>query len=236
MGKDGHSLPDQLARVSGGSMMPFSNNGFVLLRQVGILAGFVRRRSLLMEIRRRALLVWLVACVVGGMGGCKCGKSEKKSTSPDLSHQVSGEAEAGTRPLSLDFPERWRAPDKEVNAFVESVLTIAAKGDYDGFRQLFAMTHTPPSRQEFQRAWEAIEGIRVAGLYGDRPEPEKYYLHAVVERRSPDGKGRLKVDRVVMVFREAGRWRLGPAPREAVDMIVRAASQPATWPVSFPAS
>ncbi|GEM_PF-782858 len=236
MGEGGRRLLDELAHVSGSSMMPLSNEGLELRRQARIQPGCVRRRPLLIKIRKRALLLWVVACVVGGMGGCQCGKGDKKSTSPGPSHRAGGEIDGSTKPLRLDFPEQWRASDQEVNAFVESVLTIAAKGDYDGFRQLFAMTHTPPSRQEFQRAWEAIEGIRVSGLYGDSPEPEKYYLHAVVDRRSPDGRGRTKLDRVVMLFKEAGRWRLGPAPGEVVDVIVRAASRPATWPASLPAS
>jgi len=190
-----------------------------------------------MEIFRRALLLWVAACVVGGMVGCKRGKSDQGSSSGGVGHEPTSEADTVTQPLTFDFPAQWRAPDPEVNAFVESVLTIAARGDYDGFRQLFAMAYTPPSRQEFQRAWEAIESIRVAGLYGDRPgEPEKYYLHAVVDRRDPDGKGRLRLDRVMVVFKEANRWRLGPAPGEVIELIVRAASQPATWPASFPAS
>lgn len=190
-----------------------------------------------MEILRRALLLWVAACVVGGMGGCKRGENDKRSSSGGPGHEPASEADAVTQSLKFDFPIRWRASDPEVNAFVESVLTIAAKGDYDGFRQLFAMAYTPPSRQEFQRAWESIESIRVAGLYGDRPgEPEKYYLHAVVDRRDPDGKVRLKLDRVVVVFKEANRWRLGPAPSEVIELIVRAATQPATWPASFPAS
>jgi len=189
-----------------------------------------------MQIHKLALFLWVVACIVGSAGGCKCGKSDRKPPSGGSGQQPITQADSGAQPLKLDFPEKWRASDQEVNAFVESVLTIAAKGDYDGFRQLFSMTHTPPSRQEFQRVWEAIEGIRVAGLYGDKPEPEKYYLHAVVDRRGTDGKGQLKLDRVVTVFKEANHWRLGPAPSEAIDLILRAASQPAPRSAPFPAS
>lgn len=170
--------------------------------------------------------------IAGGLGGCKCGKDKGSPTGGGLTSPPITDANPEASPLSIDFPPKWRSQDAAVNAFIESALTVAARGDYDGFRQLFAMLQSPPSRQEFQRVWEAVEAIRVAGLYGDGPAPEKYYLHALVDRRQPDRKGRSTLNVIVMVFREAGQWRLGPASREVEEVILRAATQPATGPAT----
>jgi len=185
-----------------------------------------------MRTCKLTLLLWMAALIAGGVGGCKCGKDKGGSTTGGLTNPAITEANPEVPPLSIDFPQKWRSQDEAINTFIESALKTAAKGDYDGFRQLFAMVHSPPSRQEFQRVWEAVEAIRVAGLYGDGPVPQKYYLHALVDRRQPDRKGRLTLNVIVMVFREAGQWRLGPASREVEDVILRAATQPATGPAT----
>jgi hypothetical protein len=179
-----------------------------------------------MKVRNAVSFLWIAALVAGSTGGCKCGKSKGGDSAGTLDSPSLVDANPTTPALTIDFPERWRSRDAVLNAFIESALKTAAEGDYDGFRQLFGTAYTPPPRQEFQHVWEAVSSITVAGLYGDRPVPEKFFLHAVVDRRQPDRKKRLRLNVVVMVFQEAGRWRLGPAPKEVVDLIVKPASQP----------
>ncbi len=187
------------------------------------------------------LLLWAGALVAGSTGGCKCGKGGGSTTGGTLDIPPIAVSDPQAPRLVIDYPARCRSRDASLNAFIESTLKVAAQGDYDGFRQLFSMAYRPPSRQEFQRIWEAVEAITVADVLGfvevagGQPAPDKYFLHALVDRRQPDRKGRLRLDVVVLVFKEAGQWRLGPAPKEAVDLILESSSQPAGGPASMPA-
>lgn len=187
-----------------------------------------------MKTRSLVILLWLAALAVGATGGCKCGKSAGKVPSGGQGDGTGASDESAIPSPTIEFPQRWRAAEVPVNTFIDSALKVAATGDYDGFRQLFSLSYTPPTRQEFQRVWEAVESIVVTGLYGDRPKPEKYYLHAVVNRRQADRKGRHKQDVVLMVYKEADQWRLGPASKEVRDLILAAASSPASGAASAP--
>jgi hypothetical protein len=194
-----------------------------------------------MRVGRVTMLLWAGALVAGSMGGCKCGKGGGDSAGGTLDTPPIVITNPEAPALVIDFPPRCRSRDTSLNTFIESTLKVAAQGDYDGFRQLFSMAYTPPSRQEFQRIWEAVEAIKVANVFGfaevagGQPAPDKYFLHALVNRRQADRKGRLKLDVVVLVFKETGQWRLGPAPKEVVDLILGADSQPADGPTSAPA-
>ncbi len=188
-----------------------------------------------MKVGKLMTVLWTAALLVGSADGCKCGKDQGEKPSGPLDTPPIAVSNPQASAPDIVFPARWRSRDAAMNSFIESTLKVAAQGDYDGFRQLFGMANMPPSRQEFQRIWEAVEAITVAGVYGDGPEPEKYFLHALVKRRQPDRKGRLTLNVVVTVFQEAGQWRLGPAPKEVVDLILESASRPASGPTSGPA-
>jgi hypothetical protein len=166
------------------------------------------------------------------MGGCKCGKQSAATSEDGIETLPIVVTNPDAPAPTVDFPPRWHAKDASLNAFIASALKIAAEGDYEGFRQLFGAAYPPTGRQEFQRVWHAVQDISVAGLYGDRPDPEKYFLHAVVRRRGEDRKGRRKLDVVVMLYRESDRWRLGPATREIEEAILAASTQPASNPAA----
>lgn len=184
----------------------------------------------MVPLGRLARLSCIVAVVGSSMGGCRCDQSTSTDQGPRIeTEKIVEKSPQAPRP-EVVFPERWHSTDASVNAFVRQALQVCAEGDYDGFRQLFGTTYTPPDQAEFERVWYAVRQITVAGFYRGQQDPPEYYLHAVVQYRGPDRKGRTRRDAVVAIFQEAGQWRLAPAPTEVVRKVVAASTRPAHSP------
>lgn len=174
-------------------------------------------------------------CLVAGIvGGCECQRETAQNDEPPIGTAPLSEVHPDVRPPEVDFPQRWRSRDPSLNAFIEQALDICARGNYDGFRALFGTAFPPPDQSNFERVWKAVRGIRVTGLYRGHGNPPDYYLHAVIEYREEDRKGRTERDVVVMLFREADQWRLGQAPPEIIRDVRRISTRPAasTQPAS----
>ncbi len=180
-----------------------------------------------MTARNVVKLVCAAAIAAGGMGGCKCRQDVGTGDEPRIETTPIAEEYPDVPTPKIDFPARWHSEDTTLNAFIDHALKVCGEGDYDGFRQLFGTEYTPTGRSDFERAWHAFSDIKVTRLFRGPQDPPAYYLHVVVRRREPDRKGRRQRDAVVMVFREAGDWRLGPAPKEIVRKVLAASTRPA---------
>lgn len=174
-------------------------------------------------------IIGVAAAVAGSLGGCRCGRDVKVDEGVQIDRPAITEEEPGADPPKTTFPQRWRQDDATVNRFVQDALRICAHGNYDAFRELFGTDYSPPGERDFTRVWHNVREIRVASLRRDprREGPGEYYLHFVVRLRQPDRKSRERRDVVVRLFQEAGRWRMGQAPREVVDKVLAASTRPA---------
>lgn len=130
-------------------------------------------------------------------------------------------------PPTVQFPPQLQTSDPTLNLFIENALDVCARGDYAGFRLLFASTYTPPIESDFQRIWAGVKSVQIVSVHADPKERDQYYVHAVVQLRAPDARQRTKRDAIVAVQREGGEWRLSPPPKEVVHKILVIDSRPA---------
>jgi len=176
---------------------------------------------------------WATVLLAATLTGCECQSDEGLGGGAVIDIEAIVDKDPHAPRPRTDFPKEHQTQDPEVNRFIEHMLEVCERGDYDGFRQLFGTAQTPTGQDDFETVWKNVEKIRVMGLYPDRPDgPESYYAHAVVGLREPDRKGRHQRDVVVQLFSEASEWRMGPASAEIIDRIMSTASQALTQPAS----
>lgn len=189
-----------------------------------------------MNSRRNALrgvigLAWTAVLAAGSIGGCKCGDGASTEGGPAIVTPSLVDEDPKAAERSTDFPEDLHTDDASLNAFVDQALSVCARGDYDGFRQLFAADVQRRTRLEFERVWQAAKEIEVADLVKDPDEALCYHLYAVLHWQEQDRKGRTKRDAVVTISQEGGEWRLRPADSEVSQvMIARQKSAASTRP------
>ena len=184
-------------------------------------------------MRHRFLKILWVALLAGTLpGGCRCSRDVAVDEGPEINKKpIIEENPEAPRPGVL-FPAEFRQDDASLNAFVERALTVCYQGDYDAFRQLFGMTFQPPAEAEFKRVWHGVKSIEVTRIQAGPQKEPHYYVLAKVLLRAPDQKGRQERTVPVMVFQEAGQWRLGPPPQEAIDLLRASQTQPESGPAS----
>lgn len=181
-------------------------------------------------------LLWAAGLLACTVGGCECSGNRKTDEGPridrpDLARQIP----SAPRPVVL-FPPDCRQPDATVNNFIEHCLDVCSRGDYDAYRQLFGVDYRPTSEADFKKVWQGIKGVTVRRVFPSPEVPPRCYILAKVELRHPDSKGRRERDVPLMVFKEGDAWRLGPAPKNVVEMMRVAASRPSSAPASLPAA
>ncbi len=171
--------------------------------------------------------LWVFGLAVCTMGGCECSGNRKAEDGPqidrpDLARQIPG----APRPMVV-FPADCRQADATVNKFIEHCLDVCARGDYDAYRQLFGVDYRPTSEADFKKVWQGVKGVTVRKVFPRPKDPlHRWYVLAKVELRNPDSKGRQERDVPLMVFKEGDMWRLGPVPREDIEVMRAVASQP----------
>ena len=143
-------------------------------------------------------LAWLILSVGGVIGGCACQRSTEEDTNIDPP-SISKKDPKADRPL-VNFPGSCRTEDAALNKFIEQAVTICAQGDYEGFRQLFSTSFSPPSKAEFERVWYSVQSVDIVSIHTGNEDPPDYYVHAVVRLREADRHGRKQRDAVVAVF------------------------------------
>jgi hypothetical protein len=178
-----------------------------------------------MTVSKPLRLAWLVLTVGGVIGGCECQRSTEEDT--NLERPPLAKSDPKASPPKVNFPSHCRTEDTVLNQFIEQAMTICAKGDYEGFRQLFSTSFAPPGRAEFDRVWYEVESVDIVSTHLGKPDPPEYYVHAVVQLRQADRRGRKQRDVVVAIFKEANEWRMAPPSKDYVRRVMLADSQPA---------
>jgi hypothetical protein len=138
-------------------------------------------------------------------------------------------------PPKIYFPPECQQSDPSLNAFIDSVLDLCRRGDYDKFCNLFGASEVPPTYDDFKRIWQGVREISVRSVHAGRPDKGEYFVHAIVKLRKADGEKRTQREIVVRVFRELEQWRISAAPKEIVRKVLTADSQPASGPAERPA-
>ena len=112
--------------------------------------------------RNMVKLAWATAIAVGNIGGCKCERDVADEPKIETTPIVDVDPTAPSP--TVEFPAHLRSNDATLNAFVEHALKVCARGDYDGFRQLFAAACPPRGLSDFERVWHAAKELAVADL------------------------------------------------------------------------
>lgn len=179
-----------------------------------------------MIAKKIVIFIWAILFVTGSMGGCECQRDVLVDDGPEIDlppiSKVNPEAE---RPYT-HFASDLHTDDVSLNKFVENAMKTCEDGDYDAFRQLFGTAYTPAVYEDFKNVWHNVRDIQVCGLGDDTQKKETYYLHVKVRYRQPDSKGRLIRDAVVIIFKEAGEWRLGHATKDIINKVLKGDGPP----------
>ncbi|UCG17181.1 MAG: hypothetical protein JSV19_03955 [Phycisphaerales bacterium] len=156
-----------------------------------------------MIIREAKFGLWPVIglFVVCAAGGCK---------RPDQTE--SGEPAPESRAAVVYFPESLQPDDASVTAFIHRAIETCVTGDYDAFRMLWSVREDPFPRDAFERGWRSVRRVRILGVQKFRRKVEDdivYGVHARIEldESVPDPQR----ERVLLIVREAGEWRLARA-------------------------
>lgn len=172
-------------------------------------------------------LAGVLATALASMGGCECERSTSEEITLDDEVRIVTKSDPDAERPETYFPSRLRTDDESLNRFIDHALKVAHEGAYDDFRVLFGTAYNPPSYEDFGRVWHGVREIRIVSVHPFRRDPQTYLVHIEVTLRAPDSRGRTRRDTVVEIFREAGEWRLGAPPKEAIAQVLAADSQPA---------
>jgi hypothetical protein len=181
------------------------------------------------HLRVNDIRLWLAVgfVAVGGMGGCRCGRDVGVNDEESLARDTIVDKNPQADRPNVNFPSSLMTEDVSVNKFIQQALDVCYRGDYDGFRQLFATSYKPTGQDDFERVWHGVRSIEVVRVEKHpRKEPPIYFVHAEVQLRQPDRQGRKRRDVVVMVVDESGEWRLGIAPAEIAKAMIAVDNQP----------
>ena len=180
----------------------------------------------------RGLMRLLFTAALGAclMGGCQCGgRDVAANDGPEIEKPALITQYPEKTPPAVDFPAHVRQEDVSLNKFVEQVLDICVRGDYDAYRQLFGSAYRPTRETQFKQVWEGVKDVRVLRIEKGPEADPRYYVLAEVHLREAK-KGRVERSVPVMVFKEAGEWRVGPAPKKAIEALRALESRPASGP------
>ncbi|MEP0847351.1 MAG: hypothetical protein HRF50_11115 [Phycisphaerae bacterium] len=176
-------------------------------------------RRVLSVARRSADRVAAVFAVSFGMllaGGCERTPADSAAGVPAPS-----EAHSPATPLPEHrFAEGLASRYPEVVAFLRHFMQTCLNGDYVGYRSLVSRDETPVSRDRFDAIYQAVRTVLVETIRPlDVRTPENETVYLVVSRVEVDPQSRVAVrhrepELAILVFREAGAWRMRPAPRE----------------------
>jgi len=121
-------------------------------------------------------------------------------------------------PQILDFPAELHAEDESVNAFVRQVIETCASGDYDAFRLLWSARDDPFPRDQFHRAWQSVQKVKIVSLRPFRAPETRELLYAVRAHVRLDPSVREpERDVTILLVRNGGRWQLTSPPRDVPD-------------------
>ena len=180
-------------------------------------------------MRIRGLLRLFFAAALAGclMGGCRCGRDATLSDGPEIDKKPLAEEYPNAPRPEVSFPARLRQQDLTLNAFIEHVLSICVRGDYDAYRQLFGTAYQPTREAQFKQVWEGVKSVEVTQVHAGPEKEQRYYVLARVHLRVLK-KGRTERSVPVMVFKEGAEWRVGPAPQQVIEQLRTLDTQPAT--------
>jgi hypothetical protein len=167
---------------------------------------------------------------LASVGGCECEKSTSEEVTLDDEARIVTQSDPDAARPETYFPSRLRTDDESLNQFIDHALKVSHEGAYDDFRVLFGTAYNPPSYDDFAKVWHGIREIRIVSIHPFRRnprDPQTYLVHVEVTLRAPDSRDRTRRDTVVEIFREAGEWRLGAPPKEAIARVLAIDSQPA---------
>ncbi len=136
--------------------------------------------------------------------------------------------DAEDRP-SLEFPQHVRSKDPAVNKFIEAFYEACYLGEYDKFRLMMSSRVDPFTPDRFKRALTAVEFVRIESIetlpeVTDVPPPI-YLVRSRVFIRQSVRKDEPEKTIAILVFKEAGKWVMAPAPkalRDGLDALYQA--------------
>lgn len=138
------------------------------------------------------------------------------------------------KPPTLEFPNDLRRDYPEAAVFLDEFLNTCLAGDYQGYRRLVSRAFTPESRERFEAIYHAVEGIAIESIQQIKIPHISDEVYLVVTAVDLDPKRHVKLREThrkigILVFPEAGAWRMAPAPPELQPKLV---APPTTQPTT----
>ena len=118
---------------------------------------------------------------------------------------------------ALDFPAAVRCERDEVNAFIETLVAVCDRGDYQAYRLMVTRRVEPVGEKQFRGGWQLIEKIHIASVEAvavGEAYPSPVYLVRGTVDLSPPREPRTRPV-AMLIVQEEGQWVI--APRELGD-------------------
>lgn len=160
------------------------------------------------------------ALLIAAVAACtSCGREDAPPgpTKPEPTALTATPQPALKKRPTYTIPRELLNEHAEVGRFVIQFLETCYAGDYQGYRNLVGRAFNPESEERFRTIYEAIESIVLDSIevvdVSDIPPPAYLVISSVtfdpehtVSLRRPHRR------LAILVFREEGEWRMGPAP------------------------
>ncbi len=184
-----------------------------------------RRTTILAAVLVVGGLVAGIAIIAGPSGGERKGASGGDASEDGGFNSPISSYDTRDRP-ALDFPLHIRSEDDVINRFIEDFYRCCYFGEYEKFRMMTSSRVTAMAPERFRRAQTVVETIQIDAI--DKiPEatdvPPPIYLVQLRVHFRPTVRRLDRMKRAaILIFKEAGRWVMAPAPkslREDLDYL-----------------
>lgn len=191
-------------------------------------------RALPQRLPRWRWLVLLAAAALAGPWGCDRQPSRTKGRSATQPAAWSQRVPPPPVRPEYTFTNEDREQHPEIVGFLRHFFETCLAGDYAGYRRLCSRRREPETPERFEAIYHALRRLRVESIEPrSLPElPEPAYLVTCDVEFHPDSEARLrrKTNKfAILVIREAGQWRILPAPSR-----MQPAPEPAPTTTSAP--
>jgi len=162
----------------------------------------------------RAFLFTAILLALLLSGGCKR-RGEQAPAVEDGTRRVRLDPTVA-KPM-LEFPRPVQSEDTSLNKFIEEFYGVCCRGEYDRFRLMMSTRVDPFTPERFKKAMTAVERVRIEAIE-ELPEvadvpPPVYVVRSQVHLRPGEKRGQLERTVTILVFKEADKWVMAPAPK-----------------------
>lgn len=115
---------------------------------------------------------------------------------------------------SIEFPERLRTFDSDVNRFIDRFIRVTREGRYSEFRKMWTRSIDPVSKDGYALIWTRVRQVRITSVARiarpERPDDVAYVITADVVMDDTAVQKKSQETYRMLIVREDGAWVFAP--------------------------